>query len=67
MDPRELNQRLAELEIAIGSGSATLLGLGDFAGRFDILRVRIKYIRFDIEATRRENVFLRMMLKKRRG
>jgi septal ring factor EnvC (AmiA/AmiB activator) len=33
----------------------------------DYLRVAIKYLLFDLEATRRENAYLRKMLQRRQG
>jgi len=37
----------------------------DLAGRFDSMRVHIKYLRFDVEACRRENQYLRQIIEKK--
>ena len=34
---------------------------------FDHLRLQLKYLMFDLEATRRENKYLRQMIENRRG
>ncbi len=39
--------------------------VGDIQESIDFLRVCIKYLMFDLEATRRENAYLRRMLEQR--
>ena len=38
---------------------------GNVEDLLDHLRLRVKYLRFDLEATRRENGYLRKMLQRR--
>jgi len=38
---------------------------GDVAGSLEHLRLQVKYLLFDLEATRRENRYLRQMLESR--
>ncbi len=40
--------------------------VGDIQDNIDFLRLCIKYLMFDLEATRRENAYLRRMLEQRR-
>ena len=64
MDEVTLEARLAELEQLFG-GDGPSVTTRDASGspRLDRLRLRVKYLLFDLEATRRENRLLRQLLE----
>ncbi len=80
MEEKELRERLCELAEALtpsrppssaqASKGSYVPHLSQPSGRkvedvFDHLRLRVKYLTFDLEATRRENRYLRQMLERR--
>jgi len=79
MNEAALKKRLAELSeaLALPPSQATdgdRDGPGEYLGRsqtsveeaLDYLRLQVKYLIFDLEATKRENSYLRRMLESRR-
>jgi len=80
MEEKELRERLSELAEALtplpassdarASQGTYVPHLSQPCGRkvedmIDHLRLRLKYLTFDLEATRRENRYLRQMLERR--
>jgi hypothetical protein len=78
MDEKVLRARLAELHELLsalpktdsGSSSGTYIahpqaGAKTVEELLDHLRLQVKYLMFDLEATRRENRYLRQMLERR--
>jgi len=67
MDDQTIQAHLDELEQATVRPECMYYGAGtlsnNLAGRFADLRIRIKYLQFDAEATRRENAYLREMIE----
>ncbi len=81
MNEAALKKRLVELSDALSlpkgqaAGTATAKDAStDYLGRahtsleetLDYLRLQVKYLVFDLEATKRENSYLRRMLESRR-
>lgn len=75
MDP-SLQARLAELvdrmlvesEPSVGAATPALRRhLFELRDALDSLRLSVKYLAFDLEATRRENTLLRKELEQRKG
>ncbi len=82
MDETTLCQRLQEIVEALTAPAATdepRASRGTYASHLpaptaqsaqqllDYLRLRVKYLTFDLEATRRENRYLRQMLERRQN
>lgn len=80
MDEFEVKEKLAELQEALKSSAYVGSGYTSDAARldnvspmdgnsiedyFDQLRLQLKYVLFDLEASRRENRYLRQMLETR--
>ncbi|MHC4716196.1 MAG: hypothetical protein ACYS5V_04445 [Planctomycetota bacterium] len=80
MEEKELRERLSELAEALtplppssnarASKGSYVPHISQPSGRkvadiLDHLRLRVKYLTFDLEATRRENRYLRQMLERR--
>lgn len=67
MDDQTIQHRLDELEQATVKSGNLYYSNGvvsdELVARFDELRRRIKYLRFDVEATRRERDFLQRALE----
>ena len=68
----ELMEAMKERPPADGAGgsqgvyvSHAVPAVGSVDDLFDHLRLRVKYLLFDLEATRRENQYLRKMLQRR--
>ena len=82
MDKPNLCERLREIAEALAVPPRSLQGGVSVSGYIshipartgqspdqllDYLRLRVKYLTFDLEATRRENQYLRRMLERRRN
>lgn len=80
MDEKALHQRIVELDEMLAAlprpdGEAATLGSYVPQGRspasrpldelLDHVRLQVRYVMFDLEATRRENGYLRQMLERR--
>lgn len=79
MNEAALKKRLAELSEALSlpafpTAEAGKDGSGEYVGTtltsveetLDFMRLQVKYLIFDLEATKRENGYLRRMLETRR-
>lgn len=65
--PKAEREKLADLAKQTQARQAKLRkSVSDLQESLDYLRLSIKYLVFDLEATRRENGYLRKMLEERR-
>lgn len=69
MDEKEFKKQIDEIlsENGLVKSSSDInqklsKSVGELSGAIDTLRISVKYLLFDLEATRRENQYLRKML-----